>query len=130
MRSLVEVWEKLYIAKRELTEGDGSAAERLWNAYACELARLDSADFPAELVEPYRRIMVQLTNARDFSDASTVAATIISLTEDQLKQVTVDLIGLYNRYTLVCALSRPGMNNHTSEVNRPNPSGLWPLARQ
>lgn len=98
--SIDYTWEKLYAAVLILASGTGSIQERLCNAYADSLMRLqDRNDFPVEMRDDFEAIQNELTAVQPLGDEGSIKASTNAMTDDKASEIAEKIVLMYDQIT-------------------------------
>lgn len=91
-------WEKFHIAMLSLT-GSQPIRQRIIGAVSSSLIHLKDNDLPNDLVVEFRTFIANITSAKAIGDEGTIAATVNSLTDDQLEAVAEQIVHMHDVIT-------------------------------
>jgi hypothetical protein len=94
--SLSYAWEKFHTAVLTLT-GDGSARERLYNAYIFSIGHIKtSEDIPEDLREKFENLRAKLTSIDPVGQEGKVQATVSSMNDFEISRITEEIVSIYD----------------------------------
>ena len=89
--------EKLNATVTSLAEGEGPLRQRLLNAYTSQGDRtpvVDGGTHAPDLADRIRALHKQLTRIPAAADEGTIEATVMAVTDDEIRQVVHEIIDL------------------------------------
>jgi len=98
------VWEKFHLAVLTLAGGHGTVQERLADAFAGQLMRLNVNDLPEELRGDFEEVERLLTSGEPVGDEGSVDASARSLIDNEATRLAEQIVGLYDAVTKLDAV--------------------------
>jgi ribosomal protein L12E/L44/L45/RPP1/RPP2 len=91
-------WQKFHAAIHSLT-GSEPLSQRIINAYAYSLVHLKDEDVPSEMLKKFNQFKKNITSVEAKGDEGTIAATVNSLSDEQLQKVAEQIVSMHDTVT-------------------------------
>lgn len=92
-------WEKLFTTILILATGDGSAKERLIDAYSSSLMRLEPDDLPEGLQKEFAELQDNLTATEaTYEGEGRIHASVMKMSTIEANRIIEQIISIYDRY--------------------------------
>ena len=93
-------WEKLYVAVLGMARSEAPLRDRLADAYASSIMRIEDADLPPDARNDFFEIQQALTRVEAKGDEGSISASAAALSDSEVHDLIGKVVDLYDRMAL------------------------------